>query len=49
MRDVPETGAPLYTAAQVRALDRAAIERHGIPGHVLLARAGRAAWKLLRA
>ena len=34
----------LFTAAQSRALDRLAIERHGIPGIVLMKRAGRAAW-----
>ena len=37
----------LYTAAQVRALDRAAIDGHGIPGIVLMQRAGRAVWKLI--
>jgi len=39
----------LYRAAQVRALDRAAIETHGIPGIVLMTRAGAAAYDLLRA
>ncbi|MEZ5560140.1 MAG: NAD(P)H-hydrate dehydratase [Pseudomonadales bacterium] len=37
----------LYTAAQCRDLDRLAIERHGIPGHVLMERAGRAAFRAL--
>lgn len=34
----------LYTAAQVRELDRAAIEDHDIPGEVLMERAGKAAF-----
>lgn len=38
----------LYRAAQVRALDRAAIEVHGIPGLELMERAGAAAYGLLR-
>ena len=33
---------PLYTAAQVRELDRIAIEDHGIPGYRLMCRAGQA-------
>src|SRR5581483_523068 len=37
----------LYTAAQVRALDRAAIE-HGTPGYTLMQRAAEAAWRTLR-
>lgn len=40
-------GARLYTAAGVRALDAAAIGREGIPGRVLMARAGRALHALL--
>jgi hydroxyethylthiazole kinase-like uncharacterized protein yjeF len=40
---------PLYTAAQVRALDRVAIEGHGIPGITLMTRAGRAVFDVLRA
>ena len=48
MNDAERVGLPLYTAAGVRALDREAIERHGIPGAVLMARAGRAAFALLR-
>jgi len=39
---------PLYTARQVRALDRAAIEAAGIPGYTLMARAGEAVWDFLR-
>lgn len=38
----------LYTAAQVRELDRRAIEREGIPADTLMARAGEAAFALLR-
>jgi len=37
----------LYTAAQVRALDRCAIEEHRIPGIQLMKRAGRAAFEVL--
>ncbi|MGE5240657.1 MAG: NAD(P)H-hydrate dehydratase [Bacteroidota bacterium] len=39
----------LYTAAQVRELDRLAIEEHRIPGATLMQRAGAAAFELLRA
>jgi len=35
---------PLYTAALVAALDRAATEEHGIPGRRLMELAGTAAW-----
>ncbi|MFZ0789197.1 MAG: NAD(P)H-hydrate epimerase, partial [Chromatiaceae bacterium] len=38
----------LYRAAQVRALDRTAIDIHGIPGIELMNRAGAAAYRLLR-
>jgi len=38
----------LYTPAQVAELDRRAIENHGVPGGVLMARAGRAIWRLIR-
>ena len=38
----------LYRAAQVRELDRAVIEDHGIRGAELMQRAGRAAYRLLR-
>lgn len=41
--------AGLYTAAQVRELDRCAIERCGIPGYELMTRAGHAALNVLRA
>ena len=39
----------LYTAAQVRALDQAAIHTLGIPGYALMQRAADAAWRVLRA
>ncbi|MGE0371781.1 MAG: NAD(P)H-hydrate dehydratase [Gammaproteobacteria bacterium] len=39
----------LYRAAQVRELDRIAIEEHGIPAETLMARAGAAAFRQLRA
>lgn len=42
------THAALYTAAQVRALDRCAIDVHGIPGYDLMQRAAWAAWNSLR-
>ena len=38
----------VYTAAEVRQLDRTAIESHGIPGISLMRRAGRAAFETLR-
>lgn len=38
----------LYRAAQVRELDRIAIEVHGISGYTLMGRAGEAAFELLR-
>jgi len=44
----PAAGLPLYTAAGVRALDRAAIDDEGVPGAVLMARAGRALFDVLR-
>lgn len=37
----------LYTAAQSRAVDQSAIEAHGLPGTLLMARAARAAFELL--
>ena len=37
----------LYTPEQVRALDHAAIHDSGVPGWVLMHRAGRCAWRLL--
>lgn len=39
--------AAVYTAEQVRAMDRHAIERLGIPGYTLMTRAGEAALDLL--
>jgi hydroxyethylthiazole kinase-like uncharacterized protein yjeF len=39
--------ARLYSAAQSRAVDRCAIEEHGLPGTVLMARAARAAFREL--
>jgi NAD(P)H-hydrate epimerase len=39
----------LYRAAQVRELDRLAIEEHGLRAEVLMERAGAAAFRLLRA
>ena len=39
---------PLYTVAQVRAFDRAAIESHGIPGYTLMQRAAAAAFTRLQ-
>ncbi len=39
----------LYVAAQVRELDRRAIEGHGIAGYVLMQRAAAACWSILRA
>lgn len=41
--------SPLYTAAQVRELDRRAIETHGIPGAELMRRAGAAVFEVVRA
>jgi len=38
----------LYRAEQVRAMDRQAIEIVGIPGLILMERAGKAAWELLQ-
>ncbi len=39
---------PLYTSAQVRALDRAATEQLGLTGYALMERAGEAALRALR-
>ncbi len=44
----PPLARELYRADQVRALDRAAIETHGIPGIQLMNRAGTAAYQYLR-
>ena len=41
--------SPLYTAAQVRELDRMAIGEAGIPGYTLMSRAGEACWEALQA
>lgn len=43
----PAISDRLYTAAQTRELDRLAIEEQGIPGIVLMKRAGRAAFEAL--
>lgn len=40
---------PLYRAAEVRELDRIAIEERGIPGYTLMSRAGEAAIDVLKA
>ncbi|MFO1371323.1 MAG: NAD(P)H-hydrate dehydratase [Candidatus Competibacteraceae bacterium] len=45
MRELP---VELYRAAQVRELDRIAIQERGIPGYTLMSRAGEAAFHLLR-
>lgn len=39
----------VYSASQVRELDRRAIEQHGIPGYELMCRAGAAAFSVLQA
>lgn len=46
--DVDQLPRALYRAEQVREFDRLAIEQYGIPGEVLMERAGRAAFELLR-
>ncbi len=38
----------IFSTAQIRRFDRLAIETHGIPGEVLMERAGQAAYRLLR-
>jgi len=50
MSNIPMPGRelPLYTAAQVRELDRLAIAEAGIPGYTLMTRAGEACWQVLR-
>ena len=45
---MPELPFELYRAAQVRELDRIAIEERGIPGYTLMRRAGDAAFALSR-
>ncbi len=47
MPDTVPVSEPLYTAAQTRALDRCAIDDHGIPGIRLMDRAARATFDLL--
>ncbi|MGH8446397.1 MAG: NAD(P)H-hydrate epimerase, partial [Solimonas sp.] len=42
-----DKGHSLYSAEQVRELDRRAIADHGIPGYTLMQRAARACWKAL--
>lgn len=51
-RVLPDKGGlpyALYLAEQVRDFDRCAIMDHGIPGDVLMERAGTAAYRMLRA
>jgi len=50
MPDNPARNLPnsLYSAAQVRELDRIAIEEQGIPGDILMTRAGQAAFEFLQ-
>jgi hydroxyethylthiazole kinase-like uncharacterized protein yjeF len=48
MRGMHPISAGVYTAAQVRELDRCAIERYDIPGYELMTRAGHAALNALR-
>ncbi len=48
MPDTDRLPHALYRAEQVRALDRTAIEVHGIPGIELMQRAGAEAYRLLR-
>ena len=45
---MPNQPLPLYTAEQVRNLDRTAIEEFGVDGFDLMKRAGRAAFRLAR-
>jgi len=45
---MPDLPIELYRAAQVRELDRLAIQEHGIPGYTLMTRAGAAACAVLR-
>lgn len=46
---MPELPEKLYSAQQVRELDRIAIEQFAIPGYELMRRAGKASFDLLRA
>ncbi|WP_331712277.1 NAD(P)H-hydrate dehydratase [Acidihalobacter aeolianus] len=45
---MPMQGLPLYTAEQARRIDRRAGESFGLPGPLLMQRAGEAAFELLR-
>lgn len=45
---MPDTERHLYTAAQVRELDRQAIELHGIGGQILMQRAASRCWTTIR-
>ena len=47
--DSESQGVALYTAEQVRELDRLAIQEAGIPGYTLMSRAGEACWQRLQA
>ena len=49
INDFASQGFPLYTAEQVRELDRQAIEVAGIPGYTLMTRAGEACYERLLA
>ena len=48
MTDTGTQSYPLYTATQVRELDRLAIADAGIPGYTLMTRAAEACWAVLR-
>ncbi|MGB5426638.1 MAG: NAD(P)H-hydrate epimerase, partial [Gammaproteobacteria bacterium] len=48
MPDSHSHGIPLYSAAQLRELDRLAITDAGIPGYTLMTRAAEACWAVLR-
>jgi len=48
INDSESQGLSLYTAEQVRELDRLAIQEAGIPGYTLMSRAGKACWQRLQ-
>ena len=48
INDSESQGVSLYTAEQVRELDRLAIEEAAIPGYTLMRRAGEACWQRLQ-
>lgn len=48
MTDTNTQAEPLYTAAQLRELDRLAIEVAGIPGYTLMTRAAEACWAVMQ-